>query len=75
MKGISRFLFEPGLAKKKVVRAAETVNATSITNIVFMQASDKAGNVAAVHSLVLWTIHGTNYRETPGFELVSHYAE
>ena len=49
MTGITRYLFEPGLAKRKVLEVVDEVNASRITRMVSMQTSDWAGN-----SLVLW---------------------
>ena len=74
MAGITRYLFEPGFAKRKVLEAVEEVNASRITRMVSMQASDRAENRVMVHSLVLWKIDN-DFAATPSFELVSRYAE
>lgn len=74
MAGITRYLFEPGFAKRKVEEAVEEVNASRITRMVSMQASDRAENRVMVHSLVLWKV-GSDFTATPSFELVSRFAE
>ena len=74
MTGITRYLFEPGFAKRKVEEAVEEVNASRITKMVSMQASDRAENRVMVHSLVLWKV-GSDFMATPSFELVSSFAE
>jgi hypothetical protein len=43
MRGITRYLFEPDLAKRKVRNAVEEVNATSIMKMVSMQSSNRGG--------------------------------
>ena len=74
MEGITRYMFEPGAAKKKVQEAVKEVNASSITKMVSMQASNRRENRSMVHSLVLWKM-GTTYTDKPSFALVSRYAE
>jgi hypothetical protein len=73
MKGITRYLFEPGYAKRKVESAVEDVNAASIMKMVSMQ-SYRGESSVTVHSLVLWKID-KKYDKSPKFELVSRYAE
>jgi hypothetical protein len=78
MGGIARYLFEQDNAMKKVKEAVMAVDASSITNMVSMQASNKATEQFMVHALVLWKVdivNGEGYEDTPRFELVSHYAE
>lgn len=74
MEGITRYMFEPGAAKRKVEEAVKEVNASSITKMVSMQASNRGENRIMVHSLVLWKM-GTTYMADPSFELVSRFAE
>jgi len=74
MAGTTWYLFEPGLAKGKVLEAVEKVNASPITRMVSMQASDRAKNPVLVHYLVLWKV-GNDFRATPRLELVSRYTE
>lgn len=74
MNGITRYLFKPGAAKEKVLSAVQEVSASSITNMVSMQASTRAEQLVTVHSLVLWK-KGESYTDSPRFELVSRYAE
>lgn len=66
MTGITRYLFEPGFAKRKVLEAVEEVNTFRITGMIFE-------NRDVVHSLVLWKV-GNDFTATPSFELVSRYA-
>jgi hypothetical protein len=76
--GITRYLFEPGIAVLKVKEAVTQVDASSITKMVSMQSSNKATELFMVHALVLWKVDivdGEGYEETPRFELVSRYAE
>lgn len=75
MKGITRYLFEKDAAKEKVRAALQEVNARSITNMVSMQATSRSEEENAVHALVLWTVSGKQYRDTPKYELVSRYVE
>lgn len=74
MEGITRYMFAPGAAKRKVVDAVAEVDASSITKMVSMQASNRQENRFMVHSLVLWK-KGKNYTDQPRFELVSRFAE
>jgi hypothetical protein len=74
MTGITRYLFEPGFAKRKVEEAVVEVNASSISKMVSMQASNRAENRVMVHSLVLWKV-GSDFLALPSFELVSRFAE
>jgi hypothetical protein len=78
MGGITRYLFEPGSAKLKVEDAVRHVDASSITKMVSMQASNKAAELCMLHALVLWKVDvadGRGYDRIPRFELVSRYAE
>jgi hypothetical protein len=74
MKGITRYLFERGSARRKVNEAVAEVNASSITNMVSMQSSNRVEKNVTVPSLVLWK-PGEDFMDTPKFDLVSRYAE
>jgi hypothetical protein len=52
MKGITRYLFEPGLAKSKVESAVEEVSAASIMKVVSMQSSNRGAKVALPYTLL-----------------------
>mmetsp|Transcript_21074 Transcript_21074/g.58371 ORF Transcript_21074/g.58371 Transcript_21074/m.58371 type:complete len:541 (+) Transcript_21074:42-1664(+) len=78
MGGVTRYLFEPGVAKLKVEEATKQVDASAITKMVSMQRSNKATKHSMVHVLILWKVDivgGRGYDQTPRFELVSRYAE
>ena len=74
MTGITRYLLEPGFAKRKVEEAVVEVNTSSISKMVSMQASNRAESCVMVHSLVLWKV-GSDFLALPSFELVSRFAE
>lgn len=78
MGGIARYLFEPDNAKNKVKDAVTRIDASSITKMVSMQATNKATEQHMVHAIVLWKVdivNGEGYEDLPRFELVSRYAE
>jgi hypothetical protein len=75
MTGITRYLFEKDAAKRKVIEAITSVNATTIARMVSMQSSSKHDEQVTVHSLVIWKVNNQNYEENPTFALVSRYAE
>ena len=79
MGGITRYLFEPDIAKQKVQEVVRAVDASSITKMVSMQVANKATEQYMVHALVLWKVDvvedGEGYEDNPRFELVSRYAE
>jgi hypothetical protein len=80
MDGITRSMFEPGAAKKKIASAANVVSASGILQMVSMQSPTKQQDRDMGHSLVKWIVPKDEdgrfqYLKDPEFELVSRYAE
>jgi hypothetical protein len=80
MDGITRYMFEPGAAKKKIAAAANVVSASGILQMVSMQSATEQQDRDMVHSLVKWIVPKDEngrfqYLNDPEFELVSRYAE
>jgi len=78
--GITRYLFEEGLGKKKVDKAVEGALTPSIMKMVSSQAVSKGEDQVTVHSLVLWSVEKDKdgkymFEENPVFSLISRYVE
>lgn len=80
MDGTTRYMIEPGAAKKKIAAAAKVVSASGIFQMVSMQSATKQQDRDMVHSLMKLIVPKDEkgrfqYLIDPEFELVSRYAE
>lgn len=75
VRGVARYLFKPGAAKKKVEDALGSVSARSIMKMISIQSSAEREEALGVHALVLWMVDDVNYAAEPNFAMVSRYAE